>query len=469
MLESICYGFIYLFEALACFLFFENIYFRKEEINNTLFYLTYVFAFIVQYGISFAGIPVLNLVVFIICNTVIALVCYETKIKTATLTSLVLTVLMFITEMIVVYFSSMVLKIDINAYENDILVLVTQSSLSKLLFFMAIFFISKIIKFKFFRTQYDKYTIMLGFFPLVTIIIMNFLTYFEINYNVIEPYNTVLTACSILLLFANILVFYVYEMVQKANEENLQLQLERQYVEISSEYYNLLASEYENSRVLIHDIKNHLRHIENKAAEGEATGVTDYIDTIREEFGLNERIRYSGSCIIDVIINRYHGQCKEAGVTFEVEACCSKLDFMADNDIIALLGNLFDNSLEAAKGTKEKKVVFAAYIRNDDYIHIEMKNSCDNPPRTIAGKLITSKGNIFHHGYGTKSIRRVLRKYDGKFKWTYDEKKKLFGTVCVVKIREVKKNRPALPLLLPKDHPEVKRMEEVMGMNSKTE
>ena len=469
MLESICYGFIYLFEALACFLFFENIYFRKEEINNALFYLTYVFAFIIQYGISFAGIPVLNLVIFIICNTVIALVCYETKIKTATLISLVLTVLMFITEMVVVYFSSIVLKIDINAYENDILVLVTQSSLSKLLFFMAIFFISKIIKFKFFRTQSDKYTIMLGFFPLVTIIIMHFLTYFEINYNVIEPYNTVLTACSILLLFANILVFYVYEMVQKANEENLQLQLERQYVEISSEYYNLLASEYENSRVLIHDIKNHLRHIENKAAEGEATGVTDYIDTIREEFGLNERIRYSGSCIIDVIINRYHGQCKEAGVTFEVEACCSKLDFMADNDIIALLGNLFDNSLEAAKGTKEKKVVFAAYIRNDDYIHIEMKNSCDNPPRTIAGKLITSKGNIFHHGYGTKSIRRVLRKYDGKFKWTYDEKKKLFGTVCVVKIREVKKNRPALPLLLPKDHPEVKRMEEVMGMNSKTE
>lgn len=469
MFESICYGFIYLFEVLACFLFFENIYFRKEEISNTAFYLSYVFSFIIQYGISFAGIPILNLVVFIICNTAIALICYETKVKIATLVSLVLTVLMFITEMVVVYFSSTVLKIDINAYENDILVLVTQSSLSKLLFFMAIFFISKIFKFKFFRTQSDKYTIMLGFLPLVTIIIMNFLTYFEINYNVIEPYNTVLTACSILLLFANILVFYVYEMVQKANEENLQLRLERQYVQINSEYYNLLASEYENSRVLIHDIKNHFRHIENKAAEGEATGVTDYIDTIREEFGLNERIRYSGSCIIDVMINRYNKQCKEADVTFEVEACCSKLDFMADNDIIALLGNLFDNSLEAAKVTKEKKVVFAAYIRNDDYIHIEMKNSCDNPPRTIAGKLITSKGNIFHHGYGTKSIRRVLRKYDGKFKWTYDEKKKLFGTVCVVKIREVKKNRPALPLLLPKDHPEVKRMEEVMGMNSKTE
>lgn len=469
MLESICYGFIYLFEALACFLFFENIYFRKEEINNTLFYLTYVFAFIIQYGINFAGIPVLNLVIFIICNTVIALVCYETKIKTATLTSLVLTVLMFITEMVVLYSSTYILKINLDAYKDDILTLVTQSSLSKLLFFCVIFFVSKIIKSKLYREQQNKYVVLLIASPVATIITLHILYYWGCKTSDVSNLNAALAACAILLLFANIFVFYVYEMVQKANEENLQLQLERQYVEISSEYYNLLASEYENSRVLIHDIKNHLRHIENKAAEGEATGVTDYIDTIREEFGLNERIRYSGSCIIDVIINRYHGQCKEAGVTFEVEACCSKLDFMADNDIIALLGNLFDNSLEAAKGTKEKKVVFAAYIRNDDYIHIEMKNSCDNPPRTIAGKLITSKGNIFHHGYGTKSIRRVLRKYDGKFKWTYDEKKKLFGTVCVVKIREVKKNRPALPLLLPKDHPEVKRMEEVMGMNSKTE
>ena len=411
----------------------------------------------------------MNMATFIVCYFFIALYCYDTKIKYCVFTTLALTAFMLVTEMIVVHVSSLLLNIDYTSYKDNLLILVIQTSLSKLLFFVLSFFISKIFNLKTHKDISFKYSLMLSILPIASAVILHSLSYLGVNSPIDSRFNKVLAVSSVLLLFANLFVFYIYVRIQKTNEENLQLQLERQYVEISSEYYNLLASEYENSRVLIHDIKNHLRHIENKAAEGEATGVTDYIDTIREEFGLNERIRYSGSCIIDVIINRYHGQCKEAGVTFEVEACCSKLDFMADNDIIALLGNLFDNSLEAAKGTKEKKVVFAAYIRNDDYIHIEMKNSCDNPPRTIAGKLITSKGNIFHHGYGTKSIRRVLRKYDGKFKWTYDEKKKLFGTVCVVKIREVKKNRPALPLLLPKDHPEVKRMEEVMGMNSKTE
>ena len=468
MLESSIYALTYFFEVMTCFLFLENVYYRKEEIGIS-FYLSYILAFAATYGVSFISIPLLNMATFIVCYFFIALYCYDTKIKYCVFTTLALTAFMLVTEMIVVHVSSLLLNIDYTSYKDNLLILVIQTSLSKLLFFVLSFFISKIFNLKTHKDISFKYSLMLSILPIASAVILHSLSYLGVNSPIDSRFNKVLAVSSVLLLFANLFVFYIYVRIQKTNEENLQLQLERQYVEISSEYYNLLASEYENSRVLIHDIKNHLRHIENKAAEGEATGVTDYIDTIREEFGLNERIRYSGSCIIDVIINRYHGQCKEAGVTFEVEACCSKLDFMADNDIIALLGNLFDNSLEAAKGTKEKKVVFAAYIRNDDYIHIEMKNSCDNPPRTIAGKLITSKGNIFHHGYGTKSIRRVLRKYDGKFKWTYDEKKKLFGTVCVVKIREVKKNRPALPLLLPKDHPEVKRMEEVMSMNSKTE
>lgn len=438
MLEVVIYAFTYLFEVLSCFMFLENVYYRKEDIGAK-FYISYILAFVATYGVSFLSIPLLNMLTFVICYFLIALICYETKIKNCIFTTLTLAAFMLVTEMIVVHVSSALLKVDYTAYQDNLLILVIQTSLSKLLFFVLLFLISKVLNLKAMREKTYKYSFALSILPISSAVILHSLSYLGINSPIDSHFNKVLAVGSMLLLFANILVFYIYETVQKVNYENLLLQLEKQSIEIRTEYYGLLADEYEKSRVLIHDIKNHLRYIETKTADGSPQEVFDYIDSIREDFGLNEKIRYSGSSIIDVIINRYHNQCKEAGVTFEVEAFCSKLDFMADNDIIALLDNMFDNGFEAAIKSEDKRMMLSAYIRNDDYISIEMKNSSDKAPLSIAGKLVTTKGNPFHHGYGTKSIRRVLRKYDGTFKWSYDTKEHLFTAKSVVKKKNMKR------------------------------
>lgn len=281
MLESSIYALTYFFEVMTCFLFLENVYYRKEEIGIS-FYLSYILAFAATYGVSFISIPLLNMATFIVCYFFIALYCYDTKIKYCVFTTLALTAFMLVTEMIVVHVSSLLLNIDYTSYKDNLLILVIQTSLSKLLFFVLSFFISKIFNLKTHKDISFKYSLMLSILPIASAIILHSLSYLGVNSPIDSRFNKVLAISSVLLLFANLFVFYIYVRIQKTNEENLQLQLERQYVQISSEYYNLLASEYENSRVLIHDIKNHLRHIENKAAEGEATGVTDYIDTIRE-------------------------------------------------------------------------------------------------------------------------------------------------------------------------------------------
>lgn len=343
MLQTVIYAFTYLFEVLSCFMFLENVYYRKEDIKIR-FYISYILAFVATYGVSFISIPLLNLLTFVVCYFLIALVCYETKIKYCIFTTLTLAAFMLVTEMIVVHVSSSLLKVDYTAYQDNLLILVIQTSLSKLLFFVLLFLISKVLNLKATREKTYKYSFALSILPVSSAIILHSISYLGINSPIDSHFNKILAVSSMLLLFANIFVFYVYDRVQKTNQENLQLQLERQSIEIRTEYYALLADEYEKSRVLIHDIKNHLRYIETKTADGSPQEVFDYIDSIREDFGLNERIRYSGSSIIDVIINRYHRQCKEAGIEFEVEAFCSKLEFMADNDIIALL----DNSLITA-------------------------------------------------------------------------------------------------------------------------
>ena len=419
MLESVCYAFIYLFEVLAYLIFFENYYHRKN--SKLLCFSVYCLAFVIEFGIHFISIPLLNLVTFFLCCFFIPFICYNAKIKSCFFTALMLTIFMFVTEMFVAYSSSLIFKIDLDAYENNILLLIIQPSLSKLLFFVVIFFTSKILNNKAENSSSNKFTIMLSVLPIISIIILHFLSYWSLNALDSSRFFAALALCAILLLFANLFVFYIYEMVQKTNFEITQLQLEKQRGEISAEYYRLLSKEYENSRVLIHDIKNHLHYIESKTADGESKEVLNYIDSIREDFGLNERIRYSGNGLIDVIINRHANFCKANGVNFEVEACCSKLDFMNESDITSLLDNLLDNAVESAVQSEEKKIVFSIYIRSDSFVVVSVINSCDSAPVINNGRLISSKRNPKAHGYGTKSIKRVVNKYNCDFKWAYNE------------------------------------------------
>lgn len=433
MLQSVCYAFSYLFEVLSCFMFFENVYYRKED-KKPVFYISYVLVFIATYGVSFISVPLLNLLTFVICYFLIALICYETKIKNCIFTTFILTAFMLVTEMIVVHTSSALLKIDYTLYQDNLLVLFVQISLSKLLFFVLLLLISKMFKLKSKREKTYKYSFALSILPVSSAIILHSLSYLGVNSPINSQFNKVLAIGSMLLLFTNILVFYIYEMVQKTNFEITQLQLEKQKSEISTEYYGLLSKEYENSRIIIHDIKNHLRYIENKTNSGESKEVLNYIDSIREDFGLNERIRYSGNGLIDVIINRHTNCCKANGLKCEVEACCSKLEFMSDSDITALLDNLFDNAIEAAMQSENKKIVFSMYVRSDTFVVISLINSCDKAPVSTDGKLISSKKNSDRHGYGTKSIRKVVKKYDGDFEWMYDEVNREFEARVILQM-----------------------------------
>ena len=104
----------------------------------------------------------------------------------------------------------------------------------------------------------DRFLIALGVLPLATVVILHFLFYSEINHRFDETYNTWLTIGSVLLLASNIVVFAVYDFVQRSNSENLFLQIDNIKNKARIDYYEMLMNQYENRSILIHDIKRHL-------------------------------------------------------------------------------------------------------------------------------------------------------------------------------------------------------------------
>lgn len=73
-----------------------------------------------------------------------------------------------------------------------------------------------------------------------------------------------------------------------------------------------------------------------------------------------------------------------------------------------------------------------ATARRNAYSVIVISNSCDVRPKTSGTHLVTSKENKSAHGFGLKSVRKTLRKYNGDYEWTYDANRCMFVVTAMI-------------------------------------
>lgn len=92
------------------------------------------------------------------------------------------------------------------------------------------------------------------------------------------------------------------------------------------------------------------------------------------------------------------------------------------------------NAFEASNKSADKKVELMIYPTNVNYVTIKLNNSCNNAPVMNNGKLITTKKKSSIHGYGIKSIKRIVKNYDGNISFEYDELENTFCVKIVLKV-----------------------------------
>jgi len=90
----------------------------------------------------------------------------------------------------------------------------------------------------------------------------------------------------------------------------------------------------------------------------------------------------------------------------------------------ALFGNILSNAYEAAKRCEEnsEKYIELVVKRKHETTLIKCVNSCAVPPKIIGGNFISIKKNSDRkHGYGMKSIDKIVNKYHGSHIEQFDE------------------------------------------------
>ena len=97
-------------------------------------------------------------------------------------------------------------------------------------------------------------------------------------------------------------------------------------------------------------------------------------------------------------------------------------EFMESGDLYCMFGNLIDNALEAVSKIqeKEKRIINLSARRKGNIIFIEEDNYFVGELVFKDGLPVTSKEDKNYHGFGTKSLRMIVRKYGGELSTTSD-------------------------------------------------
>ena len=91
--------------------------------------------------------------------------------------------------------------------------------------------------------------------------------------------------------------------------------------------------------------------------------------------------------------------------------------------------------LEAAAKSGNPSVSFLTK-RERYFVVLTVKNTCSVAPKEVNHKLLSTKENSELHGYGTKSIEKIVRKYEGVNDWEYDNDNKMFTYNIVFNMNE---------------------------------
>ncbi|MGN0327385.1 MAG: sensor histidine kinase [Lachnospira sp.] len=222
-----------------------------------------------------------------------------------------------------------------------------------------------------------------------------------------------------------------YDQVKYYEYSQLQIQLQREYD--TSEYYKMLISHDEKQHILIHDIKKHLNTIAFLNEQGNSEKINTYIKSIIDSDVLKTPKRLCDNDIMNMLLYQYINKCHELNIQFDIDIRSKTLDNIDDNDCTSLFSNLLDNSFAAASDSTNSYISLSiTTVESSKSILITLINSCDTNPFSSDGKLRTNKKDDKFHGYGLKSIKNTIEKYDGNIEQYYDQNEYLFHTIILL-------------------------------------
>ena len=215
---------------------------------------------------------------------------------------------------------------------------------------------------------------------------------------------------------AGILVIYLtgclvaYSGIKRSEMRKMEQELQRQKYEAQERDMDEIRELYAHLQKAKHDAKHHIKLLESLLETGRVEEAYAYL----KEYSSSEQLLKmdkvcSRNMVVNYLISMKSARMQEAGIHFTC-SICDQITGVSDVDLNILLGNLFDNAIEACERRNGIREISLTIKRRGAYLVIIMENT--------AGETVsfaeTAKPDKVNHGYGLSSMDEIAEHYGGR-------------------------------------------------------
>lgn len=178
-------------------------------------------------------------------------------------------------------------------------------------------------------------------------------------------------------------------------------------------HYAEVENMYRQTRGWRHDYRNHIQVLKNYAELGDLEAVKKYLDELEEDLNTVDLALKTGNRMTDVIMNSKISLAREKGITVKADAHVPVSLSIAEIDLCIILGNLFDNAIEACMQLPREERLIRVYMdMKNTQLYISFTNTtARKKQKKENGRFQTTKGK--EHGYGLIRIDTIIERYQG--------------------------------------------------------
>ena len=183
--------------------------------------------------------------------------------------------------------------------------------------------------------------------------------------------------------------------------------------ELIETHYQEVENLYRQIRGWRHDYRNHIQTMKVLAANGDMEGIKAYLDELDTDLNSVDTVVKTGNPMADAILNSKLSLARSKCITVRCDAYIPVRLKMSELDLCCIIGNLFDNAIEASLSLPEAERLIRVYMdMKGTQLYISFTNFTSAKKLTKVGKRFqTSKGE--GHGFGLVRIDNIVERLDG--------------------------------------------------------
>ncbi len=178
-------------------------------------------------------------------------------------------------------------------------------------------------------------------------------------------------------------------------------------------HYAEVENMYRQIRGWRHDYRNHIQIMKGYAASGDLDSIRSYLDELDTDLRTVDTVIKTGNKMTDAILNSKISLARSKHIRVEADANIPVALTTSELDLCVIIGNLFDNAIEASLILPEEQRSIRIYMdMKNTQLYISFTNLTAVKKQQKLGRIFrTTKGE--GHGLGLLRIDDIVDRYGG--------------------------------------------------------